>query len=52
MTLTTVTTDVAMLKQTVAFFKELGFCDQYIKEVENDLLQREQKVAQWLSEHS
>lgn len=48
MMLLTVPTDVNIIRETVDFFKELGFSEQYVKEIERDLMQQESKVLELL----
>lgn len=48
MKLLTVPTDVNMIRETVDYFRSLGFSEQYVKEVENDLMQQERKVLEQL----
>ncbi len=46
MSLSEVTTDMAVLKQTLAFFAEMGFNDHYIEAIERDLMCQEQRYHQ------
>ncbi len=48
MMLLTVPTDVNIIRETVDYFRELGFSEQYVKAIELDLLQQESKVLELL----
>lgn len=38
--------DLVELKKTLTFFKEMGFSDLYVEQIERDLVEREQRYAQ------
>ena len=42
--------DLVVMKETLEYFRKLGFSDQYVEEIEQDLLQHERKLAEILRE--
>lgn len=48
MMLLTVPTDANIIRETVDYFRSLGFSEQYVKEIEQDLMTQESKVLELL----
>ncbi len=44
--------DLVLMKQTLAYFKKLGFSDKYVKEIERDLSEHKQKLAEILRDEN